>query len=141
MARGLEERVQEMGSNSTQGDESGRLGIDESQQTLTDNGNGRPVSKDAGSAVGVSEPKDYSMFSIRPKTDDARKGVFYSNAERGVENISQNKATGEQWKNMLQKNGGLKAGEDKWLGLGGWLDERKNQPITKQEVLDYIRTR
>ena len=34
---------------------------------------------------------------------------------------------------MIQKNGGLKAGEDKWLGLSEWLNERKGQSITKKE--------
>ena len=73
--------------------------------------------------------------------------VFYSNAERAVEGISQEKATPEQWLKMIEKGGGLKAGEDKWLGLSDWLRERsaamESQPtkktITKQEVLDFIR--
>lgn len=73
--------------------------------------------------------------------------VFYSNAERAVEGIIQEKATPEQWLKMIEKGGGLKAGEDKWLGLSDWLRERsaamESQPtkktITKQEVLDFIR--
>ena len=73
--------------------------------------------------------------------------VFYSNAERAVEGISQEKATPEQWLKMIEKGGGLKAGEDKWLGLSDWLRERsaamESQPtkktITKQEILDFIR--
>ena len=39
--------------------------------------------------------------------------TFYSNAERAVEGIKQNKATAEQWLAMIKKSGGLKAGEDK----------------------------
>jgi hypothetical protein len=42
---------------------------------------------------------------------------------------------------MIEKAGGLKAGEDKWLGLSDWLKEQsdaKHSP-TKQEVLDFIR--
>ena len=65
--------------------------------------------------------------------------VFYSNAEKAVEGISQNKATAEQWLAMIQKQGGLKAGEDKWLGLRDWLTARKGQSLTKEELLDYIR--
>ena len=34
---------------------------------------------------------------------------------------------------------GLKAGEDKWLGLSDWLNERKGKSVTKEEVLDFIR--
>ena len=65
--------------------------------------------------------------------------VYYSNAEKAVEGISQNKATAEQWLAMIQKQGGLKAGEDKWLGLRDWLTARKGQSLTKEKLLDYIR--
>lgn len=73
--------------------------------------------------------------------------VFYSNAMRAVENIKQERATPEQWVKMIEKQGGLKAGEDKWLGLSEWLnglngrDGSNGKPVTltKQEVLDYIR--
>ncbi len=77
--------------------------------------------------------KDYIRFSLR---DNA---PFYSNAEFAVNNIKQEKATPEQWLKMIEKNGGLKAGEDKWLGLSDWLKESKAKTLTKQEVLDYIR--
>ncbi len=76
--------------------------------------------------------------------------VFYSNAMRAVENIKQERATPEQWLKMIEKQGGMKAGEDKWLGLSEWLkgmSDRKDREdrndrvltLTKQEVLDYIR--
>ena len=76
--------------------------------------------------------------------------VFYSNAMRAVENIKQERATPEQWVKMIEKQGGLKAGEDKWLGLSEWLkgmSDRKDREdrndrvltLTKQEVMDYIR--
>lgn len=90
-----------------------------------------------------------------------KQDIFVSNAQRAVEGIQQNKATAEQWIAMLKKNGGLKAGEDAWLGLEEWLNERgkvkgengKVDPsaedgsspktgaqstVTKQEILDYI---
>ena len=63
---------------------------------------------------------------------------FYSDAERAVEEIKQEKATPQQWLAMLQKNGGLKAGEDKWIGLSDWLKASEKKTLTKQEVLDYI---
>lgn len=69
--------------------------------------------------------------------------VFVSNALKAVEGIKQEKATPEQWLKMIEKNGGLKAGEDKWMGLSDWLNQRKTAghggSITKQEVLDFIR--
>ncbi|MBQ4377074.1 MAG: strawberry notch C-terminal domain-containing protein, partial [Bacteroidales bacterium] len=64
--------------------------------------------------------------------------VFYSNAEYAVEQIKQEKATAEQWLRMIEKNGGLKAGEDKWLGLSDWLKSSDKKTLTKQEILDYI---
>lgn len=69
---------------------------------------------------------------------DNSSSVFYSNAYRAVEGIKQEKATPEQWLAMLQKNGGLKVGEDKWLGLSEWLKGQDKKSLTKQEVLDYI---
>jgi len=71
--------------------------------------------------------------------DDERRPTFYSNAERAVENVKQGKATAEQWKAMLTKAGGIKAGEDKWMGLTDWLDEHKGQSLTKDEVLQFVR--
>ena len=43
--------------------------------------------------------------------------IFVSNAEKAVEGIKQEKGTPEQWLNMIEKGGGLKAGEDKMLPL------------------------
>ena len=77
-------------------------------------------------------PSIESKFSIR--TPD----TFYSNAEFAVRGIKQEKATPEQWLKMIEKSGGLKAGEDKWLGLSDWLKESNKKTLTKQEVLDYI---
>ena len=65
--------------------------------------------------------------------------VFYSNAEKAVEGLKQEKATPAQWLAMLQKQGGLKAAEDKWLGLSEWLESSDAKTLTKQEVLDFIR--
>ena len=64
--------------------------------------------------------------------------IFISNAQKAVEGIQMEKATPEQWLKMLEKNGGLKAGEDKWLGLSDWLKESDKKTLAKQEVLDFI---
>lgn len=65
--------------------------------------------------------------------------TFYSNAEYAVKAVKQEKATPEQWLKMIEKNGGLKAGEDKWLGLSDWLKASDKKTLTKQEVLDFIK--
>ena len=94
---------------------------------------------------------------VRFSISNNNQRIFISNAEKAVESIKQDKATPQQWKAMIEKQGGLKAGEDKWLGLSEWLDEkakaeitpqanetrgeylkRANKTITKQEILDFI---
>ena len=77
----------------------------------------------------------YPYFSLK---EDERRPTFYSNAARAVENIKQNKATAEQWLAMIKKNGGLKAGEDKWMGLSQWLEDNKGKSLTKEEVQQFI---
>ena len=72
------------------------------------------------------------FFSIGPAP------VFVSNAKIAVLGIKQEKATPEQWLKMIEKAGGLKAGEDKWIGLSDWLKASDKKTLTKQEVLDYI---
>lgn len=64
--------------------------------------------------------------------------VFVSNAKIAVLGIKQEKATPEQWLKMIEKAGGLKAGEDKWIGLSDWLKASDKKTLTKREVLDYI---
>ena len=81
----------------------------------------------------LTEEDDRIMFRRANKNQD----IFVSNAQRAVEGIQQNKATAEQWIAMLKKNGGLKAGEDAWMGLEEWLNEKQGA-VTKQEILDYI---
>lgn len=73
-----------------------------------------------------------NSFSIGPAP------VFVSNAKIVVLGIKQEKATPEQWLKMIEKAGGLKAGEDKWIGLSDWLKTSEKKTLTKQEVLDYI---
>lgn len=82
-------------------------------------------------AIGA-DPK--TQFSIK-----TNKPIFISNAELAVIGIKQEKATPEQWLKMIEKAGGLKAGEDKWMGLSDWLKASDNKTLTKQEVLDYIK--
>lgn len=77
--------------------------------------------------------------SIREQRIDEDKPTFFSNALYAVDHITQEKATPEQWLAMIAKNGGMKAGEDKWLGLSDWLKSHDKKSLTKQEVIDFIR--
>ena len=64
--------------------------------------------------------------------------IFVSNARKAVEEIKQEKATPQQWLAMIKKNGGLKAGEDAWMGFSEWLENSESKSLTKQEVLDFV---
>lgn len=74
----------------------------------------------------------------RFRTSNNNQAIFVSNAAKAVEGIKQEKATPEQWLKMIEKNGGLKSGEDKWMGLSDWLKASDKKTLTKQEVLDFI---
>ena len=64
--------------------------------------------------------------------------VFVSNARRAVERILQDKATPDQWLRMIERAGGIKAGEDRWMGLSLWLMDSKERTLTKRQVLEFI---
>lgn len=78
-------------------------------------------------------PSDEDMLNNSPYA-----APFYSNAQAALSHIKMDKATPEQWVKMLEKEGGLKAGEDKWLGLSDWLKGLDRKTVTKQEIADFI---
>lgn len=82
----------------------------------------------------VPEMRESVSFRIA----NENQAIFISNAAKAVEGIKQEKATPEQWLKMIEKNGGLKAGEDKWMGLSDWLKASDKKTLTKQEVLQFI---
>ena len=75
---------------------------------------------------------------IRFSVANSNQAIFVSNAAVAVNATKMEKATPEQWLKMIEKNGGLKAGEDKWMGLSDWLKASDKKTLTKQEVLDFI---
>ena len=76
--------------------------------------------------------------NTRFRTSNNNQAIFVSNAAKAVDGIKQEKATPEQWLKMIEKNGGLKAGEDKWMGLSDWLKASDKKTLAKREVLDFI---
>lgn len=73
----------------------------------------------------------------RYSSSNANQAIFVSNAAKAVEALNITKASGENWIKAIQGKGGLKAGEDKWIGLSDWLSEQKGQ-VTKAQVQDFI---
>ncbi len=94
----------------------------------------------------LGDISDYFDYGIKPEGDgglrfskaNQTQNGFISNAEAALDKIKMDKATPEQWIKMLEKEGGLKAGEDKWLGLSDWLKASDRKTLTKQEIADYI---
>ena len=85
------------------------------------------------------------QIKVNPSTNDIyfsfankRQEIFVSNAEKSLDRIKMDKATPQQWLKMIEGAGGLKSGEDKWMGLSDWLKGQDKKTLTKQEVLDYI---
>lgn len=98
-----------------------------------------PVTYDNdGNVIPLSERFNPENEDIRFRMSNNNQAIFVSNAAKAVEGIKQEKATPEQWLKMLEKAGGLKAGEDKWMGLSDWLKASDKKTLTKQEVLDFI---
>ena len=81
---------------------------------------------------------DKTVGGVRFRASNNNQAIFVSNAAKAVEGIKMEKATPEQWLKMIEKNGGLKAGEDKWMGLSDWLKASNKKTLTKAEVLDFI---
>lgn len=99
----------------------------------------RDVMSDFGNEL-INAPAEVQAAAraIKSGAKEMRTPGFFSNATRAVEGIKQEKATPEQWLAMIQKAGGIKAGEDKWTGLSDWLKGQTKKTLTKQEVLDYL---
>lgn len=110
--------------------------------TYDDNGNVIPLSQrfnPENADIRFSTRMDESQQGdLRFSVFNENQTIFVSNAAKAVEGIQMGKATPEQWLNMLTKNGGLKAAEDKWLGLSDWLKASDKKSLTKDEVLQFI---
>ena len=100
---------------------------------------GRPdASEDVPRHRGGTGEGEEGVRDIRFSVANRNQEVFISNAAKAAEEIKMDKATPEQWIKMLEKGGGLKAGEDKWIGLSDWLRASDKKTLSKKEIVDYI---
>lgn len=86
--------------------------------------------------LGIKQEVNAEKMLMQLISDD--NGMFYSNAQKAVMAINQNKATPAQWLAMLNNKGGIKAGEDKWLGLSEWLGQHPTKTLDKMDIMAYI---
>jgi hypothetical protein len=71
-----------------------------------------------------------------PRFQKETKDNFYSNSLMAIRNVNQGKATGDQWKAMLLKNGSSQSELD-WIGVDDFLKD--NPKPTKEEVYEFIK--
>lgn len=69
---------------------------------------------------------------------DSQSPIFISNAWLALQKVKQEKATPEQWLKMLEKLGGIKAGEDRWTGLSQWLKDSQEKSLSKMDIIKYL---
>ena len=94
---------------------------------------------DQGNVILPSKRFDDRTADIRYMlVPDSHSPIFISNALLALNKIKQEKATPEQWLNMLQKNGGIKAGEDRWIGLSQWLMHSQEKVLTKDAISAFL---
>ena len=67
-----------------------------------------------------------------------RAAPFYSAVEHAVSNIKQDKMPADQWLGTLTNSKGVKPEELDWTGLKDHLSSKGKEPVTKQEVQDYV---
>lgn len=75
---------------------------------------------------------------IRVATAEARAPRFYSAVEHAIESNPQTRANGEQWLSTIQNARGVKPEELDWMGLREFLNENRGEPVTKQQVQEFV---
>jgi hypothetical protein len=63
-------------------------------------------------------------------------GKLYSRMEDAIAKYPANRATGEQWSKALKAN--VNQREVQWTGLDGFLAERANAPVTRDDIVDFL---
>lgn len=94
---------------------------------------------DKGKVIPLSKRYDERTADIRYMyAPETKKPFFISNAQMAIDRIKQDKASPMQWLKMLQKNGGIKAGEDRWTGLSEWLQNSTEKSLSRQQIEQYL---
>ena len=89
--------------------------------------------EDADYKFHYTETEDGRQYSFK---DSVYAPTFYSQMERVVEGVKQEKLGAASVVSMLRGKG-VKAEEIKWSGIETWLEGKKS--VTKQELLEFIR--
>jgi len=74
-----------------------------------------------------------------PFYSSVRVDTFYTKTDKFISDAKQDKAQAHQWIGMLKNAKGINEEELNWLGIRTWLEEQGSAPVTKGQILDYIR--
>lgn len=89
-------------------------------------GNESKIKLADGSNTTFSQTNNDIRFKVKP---------LYSNTEKALQSIKQEKATPEQWKAMLLKNGSKEA-ELTWMGFDDFVKDKKS--LTKNDLTEFV---
>lgn len=92
--------------------------------------------KGAGTVLGAGPVLKAGEKAIEAATEVK---PFYSALENQVNTVNQAKMTGDQWLGTLGNKAGIKPEEMQYTGLNDFLNSKKGQTVTKQEVADYLK--
>lgn len=93
----------------------------------------------------ASRPEGYGGLGPRPYPgNEFYSSVvvpgFYLKSDKFFQNVKQEKAQGHQWLGMIKPaKSGIAQEELNWLNLEDWLKSHGSQPVTRGDILDYIR--
>jgi hypothetical protein len=75
---------------------------------------------------------------VKPATPPTDQMGFYSPAEKAVMGLPQDKGTASQMLAQITKTQGVKPVELRATGLEDYLKSKGNEPVTKQEIQDFL---
>jgi hypothetical protein len=75
---------------------------------------------------------------VKPATPPTDQMGFYSPAEKAVMGLPQDKGTASQMLAQITKTQGVKPVELRATGLEDYLKGKGNEPVTKQEIQDFL---
>jgi hypothetical protein len=87
-----------------------------------------------------SRAGDTTLYSVEPQISDEfgriKEVGLFSSLERAILGLKQKKGTGQQFLKALSS--GVSKAERDWTGITGWLEERKDQRVTQEELINYV---
>jgi len=91
----------------------------------------------AGDRKNIKMQIDGKEITVKPMGVEVVNG-FYSNTEKALSQVKQEKMTGNQWATQLLSRGAKKT-EMTWTGLESFLKENGSKSISKNDIQQYLK--